>query len=297
MTVRASTIAAFLGVDLRGDDVEVHSAGSWTTAGDGEVTFAKTYSPEAAERLNGRGAVFVVADPAFDGALSVPHVLTENPRLAFARVVERFFVPPLETGISPCANVSPGATIGEQVTIGPFCVVGEGVELGDAVTLRSHVTLWGRVSVGERSLIKSSTVIGEEGFGFERGDVPVRLPHLGGVRIGADVEVGALCSIARGTLDDTVIEDHVKIDDHVFIAHNVRIGRRSFVIAGAEVSGSVDIGEDAWIGPQATIRNQVRIGAGALVGMGSVVTKDVPDRMVVAGNPAAVLRERRPTDG
>jgi UDP-3-O-[3-hydroxymyristoyl] glucosamine N-acyltransferase len=297
MTTRASTIAEFLEATLHGDDLETERPRSWTNLAAGGVTFAKTFTPEMVDALNAIPGVLVIAAPEYAGHLTVPHIVVDNPRLAFAQVVERFFTPAEPAGVSPLASISPAATIGADVTVGPFCVIGDGVRLGPGVRLRSHVVLTAGTSVGDHTLIKSNTVIGEEGFGFERGDVPVRVPHSGGVRIGAHVEIGALCSIARGTLEDTVISDHVKIDDHVFIAHNVRIGRGSFVIAGAEISGSVELGDDVWVGPQATIRNQVRVGAGAMIGMGAVVTKDVPEGVVVMGSPAKVIRDRLPSDG
>ena len=124
--------------------------------------------------------------------------------------------------------------------------------------------------------------------------VPVRIGHRGGVVIGADVEVGAHVSIAQGTIEPTVIHDHVKIDDCVFIAHNVTVGRASYVIAGAEISGSVTVGERVWISPEATVINGVTIGDDALVGIGSVVVKDVRDGDIVAGVPARPRGSRLP---
>jgi UDP-3-O-[3-hydroxymyristoyl] glucosamine N-acyltransferase len=110
--------------------------------------------------------------------------------------------------------------------------------------------------------------------------------------MGNNIEVGALTCICRGTIDDTLIGDNVKIDDHVFIAHNVQIGENSVVIAGAEVSGSVKIGKNSWIGPQSTIINGVEIGESSMVGIGAVVTKPVTNNVIVAGNPAKVLRRK-----
>jgi len=293
---RASEIARFLDAELRGDDIEVGRPASWIDPPAGSVTFARDFDPAAAARLSAQREVLVIAGKDYASSLAGPHIVADNPRLAFAKVVGRYFAPRTEQGISQHAVIHPSASIGSDVTVAPFCVVGPDVRIGDRSELRPHVVLASGTVLGHDTLIKSNTVIGEEGFGFETDDVPIRMPHLGAVRIGDHVEVGALCSIARGTLGDTTIGDHVKIDDHVFIAHNVTIGRASFVIAGAEVSGSVHIGSEVWIGPQATIRNQVSIGDGALVGMGAVVTRDVPAGMVFAGNPAKVVRERTADD-
>lgn len=150
------------------------------------------------------------------------------------------------------------------------------------------VTFRGTVTVGALS------VLGEQGFGLEPDSTGryLRIPHVGGVQIGDDVEIGALVAIARGTVDDTVIDDGVRIDDKVFIAHNAHIGKNTLVIAQAEISGSVHIGDGCTIGPGAVIREHVTIGDGTLIGLGAVVVKDVPAHVVVAGNPARILRDR-----
>jgi UDP-3-O-[3-hydroxymyristoyl] glucosamine N-acyltransferase len=114
------------------------------------------------------------------------------------------------------------------------------------------------------------------------------MPHVGGVRIGEFVDIGANCSVDQGTFSPTVIEDFVKIDNGVHIAHNVQIGTRTLITAHAEISGSVQIGCDVWIGPNASLRDRIKVGNGALIGIGSVVTKDVNEKTVVYGSPAKV---------
>lgn len=221
-------------------------------------------------------------------------IASSKPRLDFARTLGRFFMVSKRLGVHSTAMISQKARIGRDVSIGPNVFIEAGVEIGDFVTIGANVVICDGTRIGDRTRVKPNTVIGEDGFGFEYDEegVPVRIPHLGGVTIGNDVEIGSIVVIARGTLDDTVIEDHAKIDDHVFIAHNVRVGKSSVVIAGAQVSGSVAIGAGAWIGPQSTVRDQVQIGARAFVGIGAVVVGDVPTNTVVAGNPARVLRTR-----
>lgn len=294
MTAKASQIADFLGKPLLGPDCDVKRPQSAFYPKRNSLVFAKAYSPELELRLNTCPDILVLASPAYQGKLTVPHILTDRPRLDFAKVVQQYFSPAKPKGIAATAQIAATASIGADVYIGNFTVIEDDVEIGDGTNVHDHVVICKRCTVGRRCIIKSHTVIGEEGFGFEIDEdgVPVRIPHLGRVVIGDDVEIGALNAIARGTLDDTVIEDHVKIDDHVFIAHNVHIGQNTLVIAGAEISGSVRIGRNAWIGPQATIANQVSIGDRVLVGIGAVVIKPVGANLVVAGNPARVLRER-----
>jgi UDP-3-O-[3-hydroxymyristoyl] glucosamine N-acyltransferase len=165
------------------------------------------------------------------------------------------------------------------------------VRIGPNTVLHHNVVIGDEVVIGARCIVKSGAVIGEEGFGFERDAKgrAVRLPHLGAVVIGDDIEVGSLTTVCRGTLGDTVLRDGCKIDDHVHIAHNVDVGEGAFVIACAEVSGGVRIGPRAWIAPNASVLNQLTVGADAVIGLGAVVVKPVPDNAVVVGNPAKPL--------
>jgi UDP-3-O-[3-hydroxymyristoyl] glucosamine N-acyltransferase len=147
------------------------------------------------------------------------------------------------------------------------------------------------VTIGSDCIIKSNTVIGEAGFGFERDEmgVPIRILHLGTVKIGDRVEIGSLNTICRATLGTTVIEDDVKTDDHVHIAHNCRVRRGAMITACVELSGGVDVGSFAWVGPNSSIIQKLVIGDHAFIGIGSNVTKSVPNGVSVAGNPARML--------
>ncbi|HET7385976.1 MAG TPA: UDP-3-O-(3-hydroxymyristoyl)glucosamine N-acyltransferase [Nocardioidaceae bacterium] len=211
-----------------------------------------------------------------------------NPRLGFALAAREFLAAVSEATIAPTAEIADTAEIAEGVSIGAFTVVEDGVTIGAGTSIDSHVVLKSGTRVGREVRIGSHTAIGGPGFGFEVDDagVPIRLAHLGGVVIGDHVEIGAQVSIAQGTIEPTRIEDHVKIDDCVFIAHNAVIGEASFVIAGAEISGSVRIGKRAWISPEASVINKASIGDDALVGIGAVVVGDVEENTVVAGVPA-----------
>lgn len=277
-----------------GENRAIERPASLAGAGPGALVFVKSWSEAVALRLRDADVACAIVPIAAAGRCPVPHVLVENPRLAFAEVVRALLAPPPPQGIESTAIVHPESRIGEGAYIGHYAVIGSGVEVGEDTVIGHHCVVAPSVRIGARCRIKPHAVLGGDGFGFEpRPDgTQVRLPHLGGVWIGDDVEIGSFVSIASGTLDDTVLADGVKVDDHVFIAHNVRVGANAMIIAGAEISGSVQIGEGAWIAPQATILNQLKIGDGALVGIGSVVVEDVPEGMIVAGNPARVRRPR-----
>ena len=274
--VAASEIAAALKLPLQGDDVFIDRVAALHGAGPGAMSFSRV---PLAEELPG---VLVLAPEASAPLARGGLIRCQNPRLVFARALgwlqkEIGFIDPAgEPFIHPEARVSPHAWIGPGVRIGRGTVVGH------------FAVLTAGVSVGENCAIKSGAVIGENGFGFERDEAgdPVRLPHLGSVIIGNSVEIGSLTTVCRGMLDDTVIEDFVKIDDHVHVGHNCVIRRAALVTACVEISGGVDVGAYAWIGPNVSIIQKVKIGNHAFIGIGSTVIKNVAPGARVAGNPA-----------
>lgn len=293
MNPQASQVAKFLGKPLIGPDIMISGVQSHRNPQAGCLVFVKEYDTNLVDLYNNTGELLVLGPHDYDGKLKVSLIPTNNPRLDFAKVLREFFAPPRQSGISKTAIIAESAELGHNVTIGHYCVIGQNVHIGNDTEIRHHVVIHDNTCIGQNCVIKSHTVIGGEGFGFEVDDeIPLRIPHLGKVIIGNNVEIGSLNAIARGTLNDTVLSDGVKTDDHVFVAHNVFVGENSFIIAGAEVSGSVTIGKNVWISPQATLINQISIGDNALVGLGAVVTKSVEENVIVVGNPAKVLRKR-----
>jgi UDP-3-O-[3-hydroxymyristoyl] glucosamine N-acyltransferase len=184
--------------------------------------------------------------------------------------------------IDPSASVSPLSFIGTGVKIGARSIISPFVYIGDG----AHI--------GSDCLIKSGAIIGQDGFGFERdeNEIPLRLTHLGNVVICNNVEIGSLTTICRGTLDNTIINEHAKIDDHVHIAHNVVVGKGAMVVACAEISGGVSLGDFSWIGPNSSIIQKKNIGVRSFIGIGSNVLKNVPDGAVFAGNPAREILKK-----
>jgi UDP-3-O-[3-hydroxymyristoyl] glucosamine N-acyltransferase len=122
--------------------------------------------------------------------------------------------------------------------------------------------------------------------------VPIRIPHLGKVIICNNVELGALNTVMRGTIDDTIVADNVKTDDHVHIGHNVRVGQGCLITACAEISGSAHIGEMTWLGPNCSVMNGITIGSNCFIGLGTVVNKSLPNSVIVAGCPARILKTK-----
>ncbi len=287
----ASEIAASIGAAMEGPDIAVYGARSLARAAPKTIVFLNGPDRESAARLDAIGAVVCVTTPALAESLACTRLLHDRPRLAFCSILAEFFVEPEELGISSAASLAPEARIGTGVSVGAGAAVGPAVEIGPGTRIGPGAVLTGRVEIGAECIVKSNATIGEAGFGFATGPggVPVRFPHIGGVRIGDGVEVGANSTVARAALDETVIGDSVKMDDLVYIAHNVTIGSRSLIGPGACICGSVAVGDDVWIGPNATIVDHVAIGDGAHIGLGSLVMRSVAPGAKVRGNPARTI--------
>jgi UDP-3-O-[3-hydroxymyristoyl] glucosamine N-acyltransferase LpxD len=292
----ARRFAQALGIEADLGDIAVDGVSPFHNLRPGTLSFSKAWNDDVAATVAAHpDTLFLV--PADAAPVSTRNCIpVVNPRLAYAQVVTRLLDQRPAAGVAATAVIEPGAQLGKDVTIGHYVVVEAGAVVGDRCVIEAHCYLRHGTVLGDDCRLGSHVSIGGAGFGYEpdADGVPVHIPHLAGVVIGDHVEIGSHSAVARGTSDPTRIEDHVKIDQHVFIAHNVRVGTRSIVIAGAEVSGSVDIGTDVWISPEVTIINKVKIGDRALVGIGAVVTKDVPANAIVAGVPAKYVRDRFP---
>ncbi len=180
----------------------------------------------------------------------------------------------------------------QSIVIGPDVYIGKNVTIGENTLIYPGARILDDSVIGSNVVIKSNAVIGGSGFGYaiRSGFPPLKIPHLGNVIIGNGVEIGSNTAIDRATFGSTVVEDFAKIDNGVHIAHNCRVGKRTLVIAHAELSGSVVIGHDSWIAPNAAIKESVKIGNNVIVGIGSVVLKDLPDNAVAFGVPAKIIR-------
>ena len=279
--VAASAVARELGLSLEaGDDLEIRSVAPLSDLEPHALTFIARTSSVAIP-----SSVLVLSPIRPQGQAT--WIAAERARLAFVKALRwlqaevGFAAAMTESAIHPTVKVGSGSSIG-RARIGEGTLIGHNVRIADGV------------SIGKHCVIKSGSVIGEDGFGFERDSdgTPLRMPHLGGVVIGDRVEIGSLNTVCRGALSSTIIEDDVKTDDHVHVAHNCRIKRKALLTACAELSGGVTVGEEAWIGPNASIIDNVQIGDRALVGLGAVVIREVPAGVTVAGSPARVLERK-----
>jgi len=199
--------------------------------------------------------------------------------------------------VGPLCVVEAGAEIGDRTILHPGCVIGAGVRIGAESEIFPNVSIYSGSVIGTHVRIHSGTVIGSDGFGYapiREGGVVVgheKIHHLGGVKIGDHVEIGANSCVDRGTLGDTVIEDHVKADNLVQIAHNA-IAREGSILCGCSgLAGGSVLGRFAYLGGQACVVNKAIVGDGAMVGAASLITKDVAPGESVAGSPQRPLKE------
>jgi acyl-[acyl carrier protein]--UDP-N-acetylglucosamine O-acyltransferase len=279
--VAARWLAEQLHLDLTGPDREIEHLCTLDALAAGGLSFALP-----GRRLEGPKEGVVVALPQLAGE-GLCIIASDNPRLDFIRAQYLLQATPGFERIGIPACIHPGASIGRGVVIEDDVTIGEGTTIG-----HNAVILAG-TRIGRFCDIQAGAVIGDAGFGFERdGDKrPLRMVHLGGVRIGDRVEIGANTCIARGALGDTILEDHVKVNNLVHIAHNCRIGEGTMIGACADLCGSLEIGRNCWIAPNCSIRQKLVIGEDAIIGMGAVVVRDVEAGVTVYGNPASAHRD------
>ncbi|HEV2678500.1 MAG TPA: UDP-3-O-(3-hydroxymyristoyl)glucosamine N-acyltransferase [Aliidongia sp.] len=280
------------------------------TAGPAHVTFLANpkYVP-AFERTNA-GAAFVHPDQAHRAPAGMTLLITTNPYIAFARAARRFYPSPRPpAGIAPTAVVDPSAVLGEGVAIAAHAVIGARVELGpgtaigansvigDGCIIGSDCLIGPNVTVshclmGNRVVLYPGVRVGQDGFGFAMDPSGhVKIPQLGRVRIGDDVEIGANSTVDRGAGPDTVIGAGSMIDNLVQIAHNVVLGRGCVMVAQSGISGSSRLGDFVTVGGQAGITGHLSVGDGARVGGQSGVTRDVAAGGAVGGSPAVPIMQ------
>jgi UDP-3-O-[3-hydroxymyristoyl] glucosamine N-acyltransferase len=305
-----SELAARIGGELvGGDGVDIAGVAGIDEAGDDEITYvAKPSLLARAEQ--GRAAAVIV--PREVTVARKPIVRADNPRLAFAKALA-LFAPPTwaPKGVHPTALVGERFRTGEGVSIGPYCVVGDDVHLGDGVVLHAQaivgdgcelgtatvvyprVVLYPRVRLGERVTIHAGSVLGSDGFGYVPTDAGLhKMPQIGTVIVGDDVEIGANVTIDRATTDATMIGRGTKIDNLVHIAHNVIIGEDCIIVGQVGISGTVNIGDGVVLAGQAGVADHITVGAGARVCAQAGVVTDIPSGATVSGFPAMTHRER-----
>lgn len=287
-------IAAQLGGEVLGDgDVAVSRMASLANAGPGDLSFLSD-SKYRSLLATTRASAVVVGTSASD-ATDLPRIVTDNPYAYFARVsmllnptaasasgIHPSAVVDATASVPASASVDAHAVIGRGVRIGEFAVIGAGAVIGDHVIIGDHTVLHANVTIyygcelGTHCIVSSGVVIGADGFGYAEDQGRwVKIPQVGRVLIGSHVEIGANTAIDRGALDDTIIEEGVKLDNLIQIGHNCRIGAHTVIAGCVGVAGSTRIGRHCRIGGAAMILGHLEIADGVTVSPGSMITRSL----------------------
>lgn len=309
-TITLKDITSQFGGTLGGEDITIQNAATIQSAKEGDIAFVD--NPKYQGYLQSTKASAVIVPEALANLTDKPKIISDNPKLIFAKVVA-FLYPSMqrEVGIHPSAVIDDTAKIGQNVSIGAHCVVEKGAQIDDGVVMEPHcvvgpyahigakthlhakVTVYSDIIIGERCNIHSGTVIGSDGFGFanEKGTW-VKLPQIGRVIIGNDVEIGANTTIDRGALDDTVIEDGCILDNLIQIGHNVKIGKCTAIAANCGIAGSCTIGAYCMIGGASIFNGHISICDQCFFIPGSQVANSIKKPGVYSSGIPARPREQ-----
>ncbi|MCX5778098.1 MAG: UDP-3-O-(3-hydroxymyristoyl)glucosamine N-acyltransferase [Elusimicrobia bacterium] len=310
MKITSYDIAKIVEGQLIGNPaVVITGAAGLADAGCADVSFLGNAKYTALLETTKAGLLLLRAN---DNAFGKPHILVPDPQLAFAKILGEISneIPSVTAGVHPTAVISPRATIGQRVAIGALVVIEDGAVIGDGTVIFAHgyigrdtqigadciiypqVTVRESCIIGKRVIIHAGAVVGADGFGF----VPTKtglykIPQIGTVIIGDDVEIGANTTIDRGTTGATIIGKGTKIDNLVQIAHNVHIGNNCILVSQVGIAGSAIIGNGVTFGGQSGTVGHNTIGDGAVIAARGGVFGDVKAKEVVSGYPARPHRE------
>ncbi|MCH2138896.1 MAG: hypothetical protein MK074_07605 [Phycisphaerales bacterium] len=301
MQATAGELAEMLGGRLEGcADIALNGVQGLEHAGPSDLTFISA-GKWATQFASSNAKVALVTEgidvPGFDAA-SEALIVVANAEFALITLLEavRDIIRPLpEPGVHPTAVVHEAATLGKDVFIDAYVVIGKGAVIGDGAQIHSHAVVADGCTIGARTVLFQKAVVGGEGYGVlphpETGML-TRVPHLGSVVIGDDVEIGVGTCVDRGKFGPTTIGDGTKMDNLVQIGHNVTIGRNVIISAHTGVGGTAHIHDNAMIGARVGIVPHVVIGEGAQVAGASNVLRDVPAGAAVGGTPAIPIRDK-----
>ncbi len=302
MGISLGELAVRFGCELRGDpDVQVDHVATLARADSRSLAFVA--NPRYRQQLAATGAAAVVLDAASAAGCATAALVCRNPHATYARIAAVLHpLPAAAAGVHPSAVVAPGARIdpsahvgalsvieegvvvGLRAFVGPQCLVEEGTAIDEDVCLTARVTVCRGVKIGARTTIQPGAVIGGDGFGFaQEGGRWIKVPQTGTVLVGSDVEIGANTTVDRGAIEDTVIEEGVKLDNLIMIAHNVRVGAHSALAACVGVSGSTTIGRRCMIGGQVGIGGHLTIADDVTITGCTMVSQSIARPGVYSG--------------
>ncbi|MEG1287293.1 MAG: UDP-3-O-(3-hydroxymyristoyl)glucosamine N-acyltransferase [Clostridium sp.] len=287
---------------IQNNEIEVRGVSTLANIKENNIIFLKKYSEEFIEIVNNIENCFIVLKREYKDKIEVKkniYIFVENPRYEYARIVTLALKNEeknkLDIKLVNGSYISQDTNIHKSVIIEPTCYIGDNVNIGKNTVIMSGAKIKANVTIGENCIVRENCVVGGFGFGFEKDEngTNYRIPHIGGVIIEDNVEIGAITTVCSGTINPTIIKKNAKIDDHVHSAHNCVIGENCIVTACAEISGSCIIGKNTWFAPNTSVINGVKIGENVTIGMGAVVNKSVDDNEVMVGAPAESLSDAK----
>jgi len=278
-------------------------------AGPGDVSFLDNKKYRDKFKVSQAGACIVAPDVVDLAPKGMCLLVSPQPYHAYARVAALFYPPRTAVGfiepsaliardatVSSAAEIGPGAVIGSRAEIADGCIIAANAVIGDGVCIDRNTSIGANASIsnaliGENTIIHNGVCIGQDGFGFAMGPAGhEKVPQLGRVIIGSNVEIGANTTIDRGTGPDTVIGDGTKIDNLVQIGHNVQIGRNCVIVSQVGISGSTEIGDFVIIAGQVGIAGHLKIDSGTKIAAQSGVMRDITPAQEMGGSPAKPIR-------
>jgi len=302
VTLTLGEIAVRYGCELQGDpDTAVSAVATLAGAGRGDIAFLA--NPGYRKKLADTAASAVILAPGDAEDCPVACLISANPYAVYARVAQELYPDPppvpgvhasatvaddcqlgADVEISAGAVIGAGVSIGDRCYIGPNTVIANGARIGSDTRLLANVTIYDGVSLGDRCRIHAGTVIGSDGFGIAPDESGwAKVPQVGSVVVGDDVEIGANSCVDRGAIDDTRIGDDVKIDNQVQIAHNVVVGAHTAIAGQAGVAGSTTIGQRCLIGGASSVSGHITIADNvSIMGSGNV-SKSITEPGVYSG--------------
>ncbi len=307
MEISIKEAAEFIGGKVFGDgNLKFRSLARIDEAKDGELTFL--YLPAYEKYFASTNAAAIIVKPDFKRTRDdITYIVCENPHQAIQKIILKYFLPEIKfKGIDPSASVSENARVGKNVTLGKNvvisddCVIGdnsvilhncvlmENVEVGENCLIYPNVTIRENSKIGRNVIIHSGTVIGSDGFGFERNNDGSysKIPQIGNVVIGDDCEIGSNVSIDRAAIGSTVIGNGVKLDNLIQIAHNVKVGDHTVISAQSGVSGSAKIGKYCILAGQVGVAGHLEITDNVIIGAQSGISKSLKKPGKYFGYPA-----------
>ena len=301
--ISVKTIAKFLNAKYEGKDFKISKVSSLNKIKNNSLLFysdianfqfrIKDIAKYDLKKLEKYENILLITTEDIKKKINVPIISSKNPRLDFQRVIMKFFIKnEFKSEIHKTAIIENNTKIGKNVHIGSNCYIGNDVEIGDNTRIFNNTCIFGKAKIGRNTTILSNASIGTEGYGFSfSDDESFHFPHVGSTIIGDNVWIGSNSNIEKSQIDETIIEDNVKIDALVQIGHNSIIKKSAQLTAGTIICGRAKIGRNCWIAPNSVVDAACEIGDNSFVGTLSLVKTNFPKNSVIVGSPAKLLRK------